>query len=471
MSISSNYNMVSDEVLTAFKQICGSENVITSQKDLEPFAHDETEDLKYYPEVVLLPSTRQQISEILILCNTNLIPVTTRGAGTGLSGGALPIMGGVVLSMQKFDKIIDIDLKNLQATVETGVITQVFQEEVAKHGLFYPPDPSSRGACFMGGNIAENAGGPKAAKYGVTKDFILNLEVVLATGEIIWTGSNTLKNATGYNLTQLIIGSEGTLAIVTKAVIKLIPLPMHSLVMLAPFTSATKACEAVSAIYRAGITPSCLEFMEKNALKWASDYLNIPLNISHEIEAHLLIEVDGNHLETLFADCEKINEVLSQFEVEDILFADTAEQKDALWKLRRNIAHAVKSKSIYKEEDTVVPRAFLPQLLSKVKEVGVNYGFESVCYGHAGDGNLHINIVKGDLDDETWNSTINHGISEIFAFVKSLKGTISGEHGIGLVQKKYMPIIFSEFEMNLMKGIKKVFDPNSILNPGKIFPD
>jgi glycolate oxidase len=338
--------------------------------------------------------------------------------------------------------------------------------------LFYPPDPSSQGSCSIGGNVSENAGGARAVKYGVTKDYVLNLEVVLPTGEIIWTGANTLKNSTGYNLTQLMVGSEGTLGIITKIVLKLLPKVTHNVLMLVPFYQASQACEAVSAIFRAGIIPSALEFMERDAIDWTLQYNDdISIKVNDNIQAHLLIEVDGNYPEILFAEAQKIMEVVEPFEIDEVLFADTEDQKNALWKMRRSVAEAVKSNSIYKEEDTVVPRYELPKLLAGIKEIGAKYGFKSVCYGHAGDGNLHVNIIKGEMSDQNWKTEVTKGIREIFELTVLLKGTLSGEHGIGYVQKKYMDIAFSPTQLQLMKGIKHVFDPNGILNPGKILPD
>lgn len=465
-------NLLHESILSKLQSICGTSNVFCDQETLQLYGQDETEDLVFPPHVLVKPETAQQISEILVFANENKIPVVPIGARTGLSGGALSVKGGIGLSMEKFNKILEIDEKNLQVTVLPGVITQVLQEAVISKGLFYPPDPSSKGSCFIGGNLAENSGGPRAVKYGVTKDYVLHLEVVLPTGEIIETGAKTLKNSTGYNLTQLMVGSEGTLGIITKAVLKLLPYPSKNLLMLVPFSSAEKACEAVSAVFRAGIIPSALEFMERDAIDWTLKYVDgINLTIPDHIKAHLLIEVDGNHEEVLYKDAEKISEVMQQFECDEILFADTADQKDTLWKMRRRVAEAVKGNSIYKEEDTVVPRFHLPQLLKGVKEIGTKYGFKSVCYGHAGDGNLHVNIIKGDLSDEDWNEKLPNGIKEIFQLTVSLGGTLSGEHGIGWVQKNYMPLAFSEVELQLMKSIKQIFDPNNILNPSKIFPD
>lgn len=465
-------NLLNADIITELESILGSDFVFTDKEILTKYGSDETEDLSFPPSVVVKPSNKEEISSILKLANKYLIPVTPIGGLTGLSGGALSINQGIGLSMERFNKIIEIDEKNLQLIVEPGVITEVLQNEVITKGLYYPPDPSSRGSCFIGGNIAENSGGPRAVKYGVTKDYILNLEVVLPSGDIIWTGANTLKNSTGYNLTQLMVGSEGTLGIITKAVLKLIPFPRQNVLMLVPFFSVIKACEAVSAIFRAGINPSALEFMERDAIEWTLKYVDgISISIKDGIEAHLLIEVDGNDMDQLYKQAEQINDVLEQFECDEILFADTVEQKESLWKLRRRVGEAVKSNSIYKEEDTVVPRYELPNLLSGIKAIGKTYNFKTVCYGHAGDGNLHVNIIKGDMSDQDWNVTIPQAIREIFKLTVGLGGTLSGEHGIGYVQKNYMDIAFNPVQIALMRSIKQLFDPNNILNPGKILPD
>jgi glycolate oxidase len=465
-----NYSKLSPEIIEALIKVLGKEYVHTDDEFLNSYGRDETENLLYKPAVVVRPRTAQEISAIIKIANIENIPVTPRGAGTGLSGGALAIYGGICLSMERFNKILEIDERNLQATVEPGVINEVFQNAVKEMGLFYPPDPASKGSCFLGGNLAHSSGGPKAVKYGTTRDYVLNMQIVLPTGEIIWTGANVLKYSTGYNLTHLMIGSEGTLGIITKIIFKLIPYPQHNIVLLVPFNSAEKACEAVSAVFRAGITPSGMEFMERDAIDWVRKFeADINIEILNEVQAHLLIEVDGNDIDLLYKDAEKITEVMMQFECGEILLADSAAQKDMLWKMRRKVGEAVKSNSVYKEEDTVVPRAALPKLLKGVKEIGKKYGFKSVCYGHAGDGNLHVNIIKGDTSEEIWNNDLPKGIAEIFQLCVELGGTISGEHGIGLVQQPYMHIAIDEKRLELMRGIKKLFDPNLILNPGKIF--
>jgi glycolate oxidase len=465
------FNTVNQAHLNYFKLILNN-RVIVENSEKEKYSSDYTEDLKFVPSVVLLPENTEEVSQIMSYCYAENLPISPAGALTGLSGGALANHYGVLLSTEKMNRIIDIDEKNLQVTTQPGVITQVLQEAVKEKGLFYPPDPSSKGSCFIGGNVAENAGGPKAVKYGVTKDYVLNLEVVLPNGKVIWTGANTLKNSTGYNLTQLLVGSEGTLGIVTKIVLKLIPHPTHNLLMLVPFYDATEACRAVAAIFQAGITPSGLEFMERDALIYAQAFSkDYSLEIKENHAAHLLIEVDGFHLDFLMQDCERIMDVLANFQTDEILFADSEAQKNTLWSLRRKVGEAVKAQSIYKEEDTVVPRYFLPDLLTKVKELGAIYGFESVCYGHAGDGNLHVNILKGSLTDEAWENELPKAITQLFQFVVKLGGTLSGEHGIGLVQKPFMPIAFDPETLQIMKGIKQLFDEKGILNPGKILPD
>ena len=463
------FKKITSSDITFFKSVVGDNYVLADEENLDRCASDQTEDLHYLPEVVLQPGNATEISSILKYCNEHFIPVTPRGAGTGLSGGALPVMGGVSLDMKRFNKILHVDMRNFQVTTEPGVITQELQEHLKAEGLFYPPDPASKGSCFIGGNVSENSGGPRAVKYGVVKDYVLNLEVVLPSGDIMWTGANVLKNATGYNLTQLLVGSEGTLGVITKIVLRLIPAVKHDLLLLVPFRSAVQACEAVNAIFLAGYTPSALEFMERDAIEWSMKYVqSTGISLPDDITAHLLIEVDGNNMEELYRDAEAISGIVQQYDIGDVLFADSHEQKQMLWTLRRKVGEAVKSNSIYKEEDTVVPRAELPELLKVIKDIGKEYGFKSVCYGHVGDGNLHVNIVKGDMSDEDWKSKLPSGIRKLFREVVRMGGTLSGEHGIGLVQKEYMDIAFSAVQLQLMQQIKQVFDPNGILNPGKI---
>lgn len=464
--------MITQEIQNALTGIVGTSFLFMDEETLREYGRDHTEDLVYPPSVLVKPSSTEEVSSIMKVASAYGIPVIPIGARTGLSGGILAVHKGIGLSLERLNRIERIDEQNLQVVTQPGVITEVLQREVAAKGLFYPVDPSSRGSCFIGGNIAENAGGARAVKYGVTKDYVLNLEVVLPDGEVIWTGANTLKNATGYNLTQLITGSEGTLGVVTKIVLKLIPAVEHNVLMLVPFFKMEQAAEAVSAIFRAGIVPSALEFMERDAIDWTMKFSEVPdLNLKDEVQAHLLIEVDGNYPDILMLEAEKILGVVEKYAIDEVLFADTEDQKNALWKLRRNVAEAVKQHTVYKEEDTVVPRYELPALLKGIKAIGEKYGFKSICYGHAGDGNLHVNIVKLSMTDENWRMQVPKGVKEIFELTRSLNGTISGEHGIGWVQKEYMPIVFRERELDLMYRIKRLFDPLNIMNPGKIFPE
>lgn len=464
------YGKINPKIINCLISISGENNIFTDAENIDKYSRDETEDLSFPPEVVVKPGTSKEISEILKLANKNLIPVYTRGGGTGLSGGALPVYGGIVLSMERFNKILEIDKQNFQAVVEAGVITQLFQEELEKVGLFYPVDPASRGSCFIGGNVAECSGGPRAAKYGVTRNYILGLEFVTPTGEIIFTGSRTIKNVTGYSLAQLICGSEGTLGIVTKIVFRILALPKYKKILLIAYNIVRDCISSVSEIYSNGVNPAALEFLTKDAIKAAENQLS-KIFPNSSAEAQLLIELDGNNEDVLNNDIQTISETVEKYNAVDIILAEDRTKMEELWALRRSVGEAVKSISAYKEEDTVVPRAKLPELLDGIMNVSAKYNIRIISYGHAGDGNLHVNILKENLPEEYWNINVNSAIKEIFEHTVSLGGTISGEHGIGYTQKEFLPIALSNEEIVLSKNIKKTFDPNNILNPGKIFND
>ncbi len=463
-----SYNRINSNHIKILSQITKPENIFLDPDTLSIYGKDETENYSFPPEVVVKPESSEEVSNILKFASENYIPVTPRGGGTGLSGGALPVYGGICLSMEKLNKIIEIDEKNFLAVLEPGLITQTFQEELEKRNLFYPPDPASRGSCQLGGNLAECAGGPRAVKYGVTKDYVLGIEAVLPSGKIINTGGRVLKNVTGYNLTQLIIGSEGTLAVITKIIVRIISFSKLRKVILVAFNSLEDAVKAVADIFQNGVTPSALEFIERSAIEAAEKKLN-KIFPNSEAPAQLIIEVDGNYDDILNKDMETIVEVVQKHRAYNILLAEDRQKVIDVWEMRRSIGEAVKSISVYKEEDTVVPRANLPQLIIGVKKICQKYGITSICYGHAGDGNVHVNILKDKLDDETWKKHVGTAIKEIFELTVSLGGTISGEHGIGYSQRAYLPIAISQVELDLMKEIKKVFDPKNILNPGKIF--
>lgn len=386
-----------------------------------------------------------------------------------MSGGALCVHGGVCLSLERMNRIIEIDTKNLIAVVEPGVIVEELHNAAIEAGLMYPPDPASKGSCTIGGNIAECAGGPRAVKYGVTRDYVLGVKAVLPNGEIISTGGKLLKNVTGYGLTQLITGSEGTLAVVVEATLKLIPLPPYKASLLVPFNSSQDAVKALNMIFMNRITPAAAEFMERVAIETAEKMLgkNFPCSGA---EAMLLIELDGNDKDALARECEKTGETLLENGASDVLLAESFAKQNELWDLRRSIGEAVKKISAYKEEDTVVPRAVLPELIDALKKISATHGFTTICYGHAGDGNVHANIIRGDMDEKKWRDELPDAIADVHRAVVDLGGSISGEHGIGYSQKKYLPIAVGAIEIELMKKIKSIFDPNGILNPGKIFP-
>lgn len=465
------FNKITPAFIKKLTAIAGSNAVFTQADMLDKHARDFTKDLYFLPEVVVKPSDTEGVSKIMALCHKHRIPVTVQGARSGLTGSGLAVHGGVALSMERLDKILEIDDKNYQVTVEPAVITEHLQNVLQEKGLYYPPDPAGRGYSHIGGNIATNAGGPRCVKYGVTRDYVLNLEIVLSNGEVMWTGANTLKNSTGYNLTQLVTGSEGTLAVVTKIVLKLLPYPPFNLLMLALFPKAEDACAVVADIFKSGVIPSALEFMDKVTIEYAVRYVgSVPFPISSDYEAILLIEVDGNNMDILQQDCEKIAEVLSQFSVVDILFADSEAQKNELWKLRRNAANAITTLShAMVTEDTVVPRSKLPELLRGVKKIGEELDLKTSNMGHIGDGNIHFSIISDEPLTEEWRVRSMEGKREIYKLVQSLGGMLSAEHGIGYLQKPYMSLFFKENHLNILRGIKKAFDPRGILNPSKVF--
>jgi len=462
------YQPLSDKHLEYLRKIVGDDYVLTDPEFLELASCDETEDLCYPPEAVVRPRTAEEISRILKFAAAERIPVTPRGGGTGLSGGALAVYGGIVLCMDRFCEIIEIDRENLFAVVEAGMITELFQDAVEAEGLFFPPDPASRGTCFIGGNIAENSGGPRAVKYGVTKDWVYGLEVVLPTGDIIRPGGKLLKNVTGYNLAQLFVGSEGTLGVITKAILRLIAKPKYSAVLLAAYDDPHKACRTVPALFHAGLNPSACEFMERDAMMMAVAHLekNMP---NADAAAQLMIEIDGNDEDRLSEEIIRAGMICDEGDAIDVIVAESGARVEEIWDVRRAVGEAVKSHSVYKEEDTVVPRAKLPDLFVGVKEICGRMGVRSVCYGHAGDGNLHVNLLKDKLTDVEWETKLPPTITEIFKYCVELGGTISGEHGIGWSQKAYMPLAVSEEEFRLMRSIKRTLDPSCILNPGKVF--
>lgn len=461
------FGSITPDVLKRLRDAVGPDHVLTS--GIEKYAHDETEDFEFPPDVVVRPGSAGEVSAVLRIASGGRIPITPQAARTSLSGGALCVHGGIALSTERMARIKDVDEGNLFCVVEPGVITQTLQEEVERRGLFYGPDPASRGSCTIGGNIAHNAGGPRALKYGVTKDWVTGLEAVVPSGEILRTGGKLMKNVAGYNLTQLLVGSEGTLAVVTEATLKLLPKPASCRTVLAPFGDVVSAARAVTEIFKARIVPCACEYMERAAVEAAERRKGVKLPVSGE--AVLLIEVDGNDEALLDRDVERIAEVCLSEGAPDVYPADDPEKRKFVWDLRRSIGEAVKAMSAYKEEDTVVPRMRLPELVQAVREVTKKHGLTAISYGHAGDGNLHVNILRGGLGEEAWRRGIEPAVRELFERTVAMGGQITGEHGVGYVQKNYMTIAYPRHHLELLRQVKGVFDPQGILNPGKILPD
>jgi len=437
--------------------------------ELELFGRDETEDLFFAADAAVQPAEREAVARIVRLAWEHGVPVTARGGGTGLSGGALPVRGGIVLGLDLLDRILEIDRDNMIVRVEPGVITQNLQEAVEAAGLFYPPDPASRGSCTMGGNLAENAGGPRAVKYGVTSDWVLGLEVVLADGSIVHTGSACRKDVTGYDMTHLFVGSEGTLGIITEATLRLIPYPSARALLLAAFPGLQEGLDGVLSVFRR-VTPSVCEFLESAALEAAARHLGRPVPVPGA-GSYVLLEVDGDGEEVVEAEMLSAGEALDRAGATEIVVAQNPRQTEELWALRRAAGEAVKALSTYKEEDCVVPRARIADLVRGVKEIARKHGITTICYGHAGDGNIHVNVLRMDADERSWEVGLPRAVEEIFRLTVSLGGTISGEHGIGYSQRRYLSIRMSQREIELHRTIKAALDPRGILNPGKIFPE
>lgn len=436
---------------------------------LDRYSRDETSHLEAMPEAVVFAEETEDVSRLLRYCTDNKIPVTPRGLGTGVSGGALPIEGGVLLTLERMNKILEIDVPNRMVVVQPGVITGELHKAVEEKGLFYPPDPASLESCSVGGNVMEGAGGPRAVKYGTTKDYVTGLEFVIPTGEVLRVGGKLRKNVTGYNLIGIMIASEGTLGVITEITLRLLPLPRVRTDLLVPFESFGQAAHTINEIHKTGIIPAVIEFMERRALEIVQDYLESRLPVPGA-GAYLMVGLDGPDKESVERDYEKLGEVCLANGAVDVFVAEGRDMKQRLWKTRRSLHDALHHLSPEMErEDVVVPVARIEDLLVGVEKMRTRSGkVEVVAFGHAGDGNVHVNILRGDLDEETWNTERKRVLAELFKLVISLGGTITGEHGIGVVKKEFMPLVTSEAERKLYKRLKKAFDPAGILNPGKI---
>jgi lactate dehydrogenase (NAD+,ferredoxin) subunit LctD len=464
------FRTVDVEILRQLADIVGPENVLLDADRLEPYSHDETVGLRAEPEVAVRATSAQQVADLFRLANRERVPVTPRGAGYGLSGGAVAVQGGIVLSLEKMNRILEIDKDNLMVTVEPGVITGNLHRAVEAEGLFYPPDPASLDSCSIGGNIAEGAGGPRAVKYGTTKDYVCGLEAVLPSGDIVQMGGKLVKNVTGYSLLQLLVGSEGTLAVVTKIVLRLLPLPAYQVDLLVPFDAFQSAADVVSAIIARRIVPTAIEFMERDIVHACQRFLGKELPYANAA-AQLLIQLDGNNKAALDEDCEMVAELCLDSGALDVLVAADRPTRDRLWEARRAIIDALNHASpVNHMEDLVVPRARIPALLGGIRQVAERLGVRILSFGHAGDGNVHVTALKDDLGDEAWAQVVPQATEATYRLALSLGGTLTGEHGIGAIRRQYLPLALEEAQIEVMRRIRAAFDPNGILNPGKIFP-
>jgi glycolate oxidase len=452
-------------LIKELERIVGEKNVLTSLEDRICYSYDATL-YRGLPDVVVKPDSTEEVSKIMRLANKHGVPVTPRGAGTGLSGGSVPAKGGIVMSMTRMTRIKEIDPENLLAVCEPGTINLDLDNAVEEYGIFYPPDPASKKVCTMGGNIAECAGGLRGLKYGVTRDYVLGLEAVLPTGDVIRTGCRTVKGVTGYDLTKLIIGSEGTLAIVTEITVKLLPIPEHKETMMAVFKDLAQAGQAVSNIIAAGIIPATLEFLDNATIQCVEDYKHIGL--PREAAAILLIETDGIK-EAAQKEAKEVIRICKETGAISVEIAQNEEQRDKLWEARRSALAAItRLDPSLLQEDVVVPRSKLADMAVAADEIYRKYNLKGATYGHAGDGNLHPSILT-DVRRKDEMERAELAIKEIFEAAVRLGGTLSGEHGIGTEKAPYFKLEVSDETANAMLALKKAWDPNDILNPGKIF--
>ena len=469
------YRPVTPEIAEELRSVVGEKNLIVGDEErLRSYSHDEVAGPEYarMPEAVVKPVSAREVAAILKIANRHRVPVTPRGGGTGLSCGAVPLFGGVVLSLERMNRILEIDRENMAAVVEPGVVTSEIGKAVREFGLFYAGYPMSFESCFIGGNLAENAGGGRAIKYGVTGHHVLGLEAVLPTGEIVEMGGKRVKDVTGYDLIRLLVGSEGTLAVFTKIILRLLPRPAATAVLLIPFGSASEAVEAFPRVVaRAGILPTSIEFMDRLSVETVYRFLgDAPPRPG--IGAMLLVELDGSSRAKVDEESERIGELFLEEGALDVYVGNTPATERKMWAPRVNLAEAFKTVCpVQSLEDIVVPTARIPDLIRELERLALIHDVLIPCYGHAGDGNLHATPVKKpETPLETWKERLPRILTELYGTVRGLGGTISGEHGIGSKRASYMPIVMSPEMIDLQKRIKRLFDPLNILNPGKIFP-
>ena len=441
--------------------------ILTEKADLMSYSYDASFGT-YMPEFVVQPLSTEEVASVLKLANVHKIPVYPRGQGTSLSGGPLPVRGGIVLDLSQWTSKLEIDAENMLAIVSPGVTAQAINNAALQHGFIYPPDPSSMNIATIGGNLAENSGGPKGLKYGVTKDYVIGLEVVTPEGEIIRTGGKTMKNVTGYDLTKLIVGSEGTLGVITEAILRLYPKPQATKTLMALFDDIVDAGRAISNILSAGIIPAKLEIMDKASVEAVEAYR--PSGLPTNIDALILIELDG-HPEAINDEISRVNDVCIKENARKVQIAQTNEDAARLWQARKLVSPAiVRIKPTKISEDATVPRSKIPEMFERLKQIRQKYNVDLVVFGHAGDGNLHPNIIADERDAEEMRR-VEKAVEEIFQAAIELGGTLSGEHGIGILKAPFMEMELGAVGVDMMKRIKRAWDPNDILNPGKIFPE
>ena len=502
-----DYNKVDEKTISILGQIVGEENIIVDKVALEDYAHDETPLYKSMPDIAVKPGSTEEVSKIMKLANANIIPVTPRSGGTSLSAGAVPIHGGIVLLLERMNKIKEIDKKNMMVIVQPGIITEQLGNELAKHGLFFPPDPISLDTCMIGGNIAECAGGPRAMKYGVTKNYVLGIEIVLPDGTVQRYGGKLLKNVTGYNIVDLIVGSEGTLAIVTEATLKVLPVPTVIIDLLVPFKCVEDSVNFALDVLQTGLMPAAIEFMEGKVYRTVAKYLGRNLPFA-EADAQIIVELDGNNRELLRKHYDEIGNIALKHSALDVFVGESAKDREKIWEPRKNASDALKDQSkLLAREDLVVPKDKIPELIARLKQCVKQYSAHLYAFGHLGDGNIHADIGITDYTDDKEtgrqgekgsfevkklgrsekrkeistdkcqsqslriNDTekINKMRREIYAITLSLGGAITAEHGIGLSKIEYLEMALDKTQIKIMRSIKKIFDPKNILNPGKIF--
>ena len=458
--------MLEKKHFKVFKKIVGAENIYDDKAHMIAYSYDATRE-RYEPDAVLFPKDESDISKILKYCNKHQIVITPRGAGSGFTGGALPKNGGIVLAFEKhMNKIIEIDMENMLAIVQPGVVNMDLQRHVEELGLFYPPDPASEQYSTLGGNVSENAGGMRAAKYGITKDYVMALRAVMANGEVIRAGKKTIKDVAGYNVAGILVASEGTLAVITEITLKLLPKPKYASSYMAVFPSVEHAMNAVFKSLASGANPVAMEFIDALSVKAIKEKLGVTL--PEDAGALLIGDVDGNVPQEVEFQLEILKKSFEENGSYEFKVAEDKDAREEIWYARRNVSQCVTvygSKKL--NEDISVPRSKLPEALKEIYKIGEKYGFSVPCFGHAGDGNIHVNVMVDGSDEKQLHDG-HKAIEEIFSLVVEMGGTLSGEHGIGLSKAPFMNIAFNEAELNLFKSIKKAFDPNNILNPGKM---